>query len=105
MKTEVSILHHDYPSQVRDTVEGKLQHLVKFYDRIVSVRALLEKQNEEHRVEFVANVGKGNVLVVDARSDSFSSALDEAMERMTRLLTRHKTKQTGARRRGGREGH
>ncbi|MAE28932.1 MAG: ribosome-associated translation inhibitor RaiA [Planctomycetota bacterium] len=105
MKTEVSILHHDYPSQVRDTVEDKLQRLVKFNDRLVSIRALLEKQNDDHRVEFVANVGNGNVLVVDARSDSFGSALDEATERMTRVLTRHKTKQTDARRRGGRVGH
>ena len=103
MKTEVSILHHAYPPQVRDTVEEKLQHLVKFYDRTVSMRALLEKQNEEHRVEFVASVGQGNVLVVDARNESFGSALDEATERMTRVLTRHKTKQADARRRGGAE--
>lgn len=100
MQTHVSILHHDYPSPVRDTVESKLQHLVKFYDRIVSLRAMLEKQHDEHRVEIVANVGNGAVLVVDARGSAFQSALEEAIERMERLLKRHHDKQNPGSRRG-----
>ena len=104
MKTEVSILHHDYPSRVRETVEGKLSHLVKFYDRVVSVRALLERQNEDHRVEVVANVGRGQVLVAEASNESFSSALDLAVDRMVRLLKRQHDKVTRSRHRGGRIG-
>ena len=102
MQTQVSILHHDYPSAVRETVDQKLQQLVKFYERIVSMRALLERQHEEHRVELVANVGQGAVLVVDARDTAFSTALEEAIERMERLLKRHNSKHVQARRRGGR---
>ncbi len=92
MQTHVSILHHDYPTTVRSTVDTKLQHLVKFYDRIVSVRALLERQADLHRVELVAAVGHGAVLVVDSRNDEFSSALEEALSRMERLLKRHHDK-------------
>lgn len=99
MQAQVSILHHDYPSRVREVVEQKLQHLVRFYDRIVSMRCLLERQNEEHRIEIVANVGRGAVLVVDARGTAFSSALEEAIERMERLLKRHNTRKLQARRR------
>jgi ribosomal subunit interface protein len=102
MQTQVSILHHDYPARVRDQVEEKLQHLLKFYSRIVSVRALLERQHEEHRVEIVASVGQGAVLVVDAREGSLGPALDEAMARMERLLKRHNHKHNDLRRRGGR---
>jgi len=100
MQTQVSILHHDYPSWVRETVETKMQHLVKFYDRIVSMRALLERQHAEHRVEIVAAVGRGAVLVVDARGDEFTNALEEAMTRMERLLKRHHDKLSISRRRG-----
>ncbi len=99
MQAQVSILHHDYPSRVRDQVEQKLQGLVKFYERIVSVRCLLERQHEEHRVEIVANVGRGAVLVVDARGTVFSAALEQAVERMERLLKRHNSKKMQARRR------
>jgi ribosomal subunit interface protein len=100
MQPQVSILHHDYPARAREQVEQKLQHLVKFYDRIVSMRALLERQHEEHRVEIVAHVGRGAVLVVDARATAFGSALDEAIQRMERLLKRQHEKRTESRRRG-----
>ena len=92
MKTEVAILHHEYPSVIRDHVTEKLQQLVKYYDGTVSVRAVLDRQHDDHRVELVANVRKGVTLVVDAGSDSINAALDEALDRMRRVLARHKEK-------------
>ena len=92
MKTEVAILHQEYPTEIRDTVAQKLQSLVRFFDGTVSVRAVLERQHTDHRVELVANVRKGVVLVVDARRSSISAALDEAVDRMGRVLRRHKSK-------------
>ncbi len=99
MKTEVAILRNEYPTKIRDYVADKLQGLVRFYDGTVSMRAVLEKEHSDHRVELVANVRRGVVLVVDARSDSITSALDEAIERMGRVLSRHKDKlKSGGRR-------
>ncbi len=88
MQTLVSILHHDYPALVRETVDAKMQQLTRFHGRIVSMRALLERQHLDHRVELVANVGHGAVLVVDARRNDFGVALDEAASRMERMLKR-----------------
>jgi ribosomal subunit interface protein len=104
MQTHVSIPHHDYPAQVREQVDGRLQHLARFYERIVTMRALLERQAEQHRVEIVSNVGNGAVLVADARDTAFSAALDEALSRMEVLLKRHKQKLTEGRRRVPRPG-
>jgi ribosomal subunit interface protein len=92
MKTEVAILHDEYPAKIRDHVLAKTQNLVKYYDGIVSVRAVLDRQQNDHRVELMANVRRGVVLVVDARGDSISTALDDAMERMSRVLSKHKDK-------------
>lgn len=105
MKTLVSVPHHEYPAEVRAAVELKLQHLVKFYDRIVSLRAVLERHNGAHRVELVANVGHGATLVVDAHGDLLDGALDSAMERMVRVLTRHKARLNDRHRKGRRVGH
>jgi ribosomal subunit interface protein len=104
MQKQVSILHHDYPGRVRDEVDTRLDHLLKYYERIVSSRALLERHNEEHRVEIVCNVGHGAVLVADARKEGFSAALDEAFDRMHALLVRHREKHMDQRRRAPREG-
>jgi ribosomal subunit interface protein len=104
MQKQVSILHHDYPSRVREEVDERLDRLLKYHERIVSSRALLERHNEEHRVEIVCNIGHGAVLVADARKDVFSAALDEAFDRMHALLVRHREKHIDQRRRAPREG-
>lgn len=103
MQTQVSILHHDYPARVREEVEQRLLGLSKYYERIVTSRALLERQHDDHRVEIVCSVGHGAVLVVDARQNGFSLALDEAFHRMQQLLRRHREKHVDLRRRRGRE--
>ena len=105
MKTFVSIPHHQYPARVRDNVEAKLQHLIKFYERIVSLRAVLSREGDDHNVELVANVGHGATLVVESRRDQLEAAIDEAVQRMTRVLTRHKAKRAERYRKGGRVGH
>ncbi len=98
MKTEVAILHHEYPNRIRDHVVTKLEHLVRFFEGTVSVRAVLERQHDVHRVELIANVRKGVILVVEARAGSITAALDEALDRMGRVLARHKAKLKLARR-------
>lgn len=105
MKTIVSIPHHEYPQKVRDRVEEKLQTLVKFYERIVSMRAVLERDHDDHRVEIVANVGHGTTLVVDSKGEVLEKALDDALHKMGRVLNRHKTKMVDRARKGGRVGH
>jgi ribosomal subunit interface protein len=105
MKTIVSIPHREYPARVREVVEDKLQNLVKFYDRIVSIRAVLARESDEHKVELVAGVGHGVTLVVESRESLLEAAVDEAISRMSRVLTRHKKKLEDRYRRGGRAGH
>ena len=98
MKTEVAILHQQYPAEIREHVVSRMQHLVRFFEGTVSLRAVLKKQHDEHCVELVASVRRGVVLVVDARAESITAALDEAMNRMGRVLSRHKGKLKGGRR-------
>lgn len=99
MKTTVSIPHHDYPGRVRSFVEAKLQTLLAHYERVVSVRALCERQSATHRVELVANVGHHATLVVDARADAFDVALEGALAKLSRVLSRHKDRRIDQRRR------
>jgi ribosomal subunit interface protein len=102
MKTLVSIPHHEYPAMVRERVEQKLQELLKYYERIVSLRAVLERQSEEHRVELVANIGHHATLVVHARGELLDTAVEEAIASMARTLRRHKTRLDDQHRRGKR---
>ncbi len=105
MKTQVDVPHHEYPSDVRAFVEERLAGLSRFNDRIVSLRALLERERESHRVELVASVAHGQTFVVDAHGDFLNQALDQALHRMTHVLARQKDKRVERHRRHGRPGH
>jgi len=102
MRTSVSILHHDYPTLVRDSVAERLRVLDRYHDHIVTVRARLERQGGGHRVEIVTCIASGPTLVADGRAEGLGGALDRALERMTRLLERAGDKRTARRRRRAR---
>ena len=88
MKTTISILHHDYPAHVRVEVERKLDGLGRFESRLTHLRANLERQNTDHRVELIATLGGGPVLVADVREGDVGKALRRAVERMKSQLQR-----------------
>lgn len=90
MKTHVSAPGRAYPIGVRESVEAKLQLLAKYFERIESLRAVLERERKEHRVELIVHVGHGATLVVDSKAASLDVALESAIQRMKSLLTRHK---------------
>lgn len=92
MQTHVSILHRDYPSRVRGIVEERLGGLPRYFDRIVTLTARLERSQGFHHVELVANVGRGNVLVADVRRAGLRLALDDAVGKLQRRLTKHHDK-------------
>ena len=92
MKTQVSILHHDYPSRYRSLVEERLAALERFNKSIVSIDARIEKDARDHHVELVANIGRGSTLVANVRRDGFGEALGEAIDRMGRQLRKHHDK-------------
>lgn len=92
MQTHVSILHHDYPARLRAIVARRLERLSRFDDRIVTVSARLERSSREHHVELVANVGRGNVLVADVQRGGLRVAVDDAVQKLSRQLTKHHDK-------------
>jgi ribosomal subunit interface protein len=90
MTTDVAILHHDYPAETRAIVDKKLQGLPRFFDGIHTLSARLEKQGAGHRVELVANVGRGPILKAEVTQGTFKGALDECVDRMRGQLSRHR---------------
>ncbi|MBM3978018.1 MAG: ribosome-associated translation inhibitor RaiA [Planctomycetes bacterium] len=103
MKLQVAILHHQhFPEHVREHIEAKLQHLARYFGRTESLQARLERQRDTYRIELVANLPRGVVLVVEGRAQTMDAALDESLRRMTRVLARHKDRLAhGGRRKTG----
>ena len=103
MRTQVSILHHDYPARLRDHVQDKLEGLGRFNDHITTMTARLEREGAGHRVEIVTQIAHGPTLVADVCRESFSRALEEALDRMGRSLRRSNRKRGLERRRSSQQ--
>ncbi|MEX1026365.1 MAG: HPF/RaiA family ribosome-associated protein [Planctomycetota bacterium] len=79
-------------------VAQRLTELATVFDRTLSVRAILDRERDHHRVELVSSVGRGQVLVVNARGATVGAALGRAMARMRTVLVKHKAKRYARRR-------
>ena len=103
MRTHVSILHHDYPAQLRERVEDKLAALGRFNEHITTMTARLGREGDGHRVEIVAQIAHGPTLVADVCTGVFTGALDEALDRMAGSLRRTNRKRGTERRRAAQQ--
>ena len=99
LQVEVRTPHGDYPDGVREQVEERLSELTRFFQGTHSIRAILDREQDRHRIELLANAGGRTTIAVDATSDTFSKALTESLHRMQRALSKHKERLTDGRRR------
>ena len=98
MKTEVALLHNDYPSNLRQYVEERLDYLEKFNERMIGVRAVFNHQHDDHTVELVASIGGCSPLVVETKAATPQLALKHAVESLAKSLKRNRTKFLDAKR-------
>jgi len=99
MNIEVSMLSKEYKTDLRTFVEEKVSGLVKFNDRLNSIRAVLDQQHDDHMVELVAKVDGVDPMVIEQKGENPRAAVDMAVERMGRTLRKQREKVMDARRR------
>ncbi len=92
MNLEISIPHGSYPASIRQQIEDRLATLEGLWGRTRSVKAILDRDRSEHRVELIATPVGGPVLVVDSKAPSLGQALDASIDRMGRALRRRTEK-------------
>jgi putative sigma-54 modulation protein len=103
LKIDVLGRHFDISDSVREYAESKVGKLERFYDRIGNVKITLGEEGQVRTAEIVALVAKGTKIVGEARGDSIYAAVDLAVDKMERQITRHKEKLLEHRKRAARE--
>ena len=76
---------------LRDYVETKLARLGKHYEQPLEVRTLLTLDKPDHRAEATVNIS-GKTLHADARAIDMYAAIDLLVDKLDRLLVKHKEK-------------
>lgn len=90
MQIIVSGRHLDVTDELKSHVAQKLEKLTRFYDRIESIEAVLDREGEVPIVEALVNAEHGVRFVARESSDDLYTALDLVMDKLSRQLTKHK---------------
>ena len=106
MNLTISGHHLEVTPALRSYVTSKLERITRHFDQVVDIKVLLtvEKQKEKEkrqRAECSLRV-KGNDLFVDSTHFDLYAAVDDLMDKLDRVVVRHKDKlqdhQAGVRR-------
>jgi putative sigma-54 modulation protein len=96
MNLTISGHHLEVTPALRGYVTSKLERILRHFDQVVDVKVLLtvEKQKEKdrrQRAECSLHV-KGNDLFVESMHADLYAAIDELMDKLDRMVVRHKDK-------------
>lgn len=90
MQIEITVRHESVTADIKDYAAKKADRLVKYYDRIQSVRVVLDKDGGGMVCEMIADVEHTRDLVGRATDADVRAAIDLATDRLERQLAEHK---------------
>lgn len=90
MQVIVTGRHLDMSDELKAHVTEKLEKLTRFYDRIESIAAVLDREGEVPIVEAIVNAEHGIRFVARESSVDLYAALDLVVDKLSRQLTKHK---------------
>ena len=82
----------DVTAGMKAKAAAKVEKLSRFFDRITWVDVVLDVDSERKSVEMSAGLNRGQTVVAKTESDDMFTAIDLAMDKMTRQLRKHKEK-------------
>jgi putative sigma-54 modulation protein len=90
LQIEITVRHESVAADIKDYATKKADRLVKYYDRIQSVRVVLDKDGGGMVCEMIADVEHTRDLVGRATDADVRAAIDLATDRLERQLAEHK---------------
>lgn len=90
MRIDVSVRHEKIAAGMRDYAEKKAQRLVKYYNRIQSVRVVLDTSGAGYLCEMIADLEHMHDLIGRSVAPDPRAAIDEAVDHVSRQLAEHK---------------
>ncbi len=93
MRIELSGHQIDLTKALRDYVETKLDKLSRHFDHHLEARVVLSVEKLEHKADATL-IAAGRTLHADAVAESMYAAIDLLIDKLDRLVLKHKEKLT-----------
>ena len=88
MRVQIAARHCDVPDSVRQRTEEQITRLAKYDPRVGSAEVVYEEVKRIKKVEVVLSVDRSEPVVAHGEGEEFRTALDKAVDRLTRKLKR-----------------
>jgi len=75
---------------MKQRAEQKAQRLLKYYDKIQSIRIVLDKNGGAYSCEMIADLERAHDLVAETTGRNLQAVIDEAHDRLRRQVREHK---------------
>ena len=90
MQIKVALKDASIGDDMKQRAEEKAQRLLKYYNKIQSIRVVLDKGDAGYVCEMVADLERAEDLVAEATERGLQAAIDEAYDRLERQLREFK---------------
>jgi putative sigma-54 modulation protein len=92
MQVVITARHVSLTPEMKDRIEAKANKLLKYYDRIQRIDAVVEKSegSASFSVEFVVNAEHRMEFIARADGDDVYAAVDSIIDKLERQLSDHK---------------
>lgn len=90
MQIEVTVRNESIADDMRDRADEKARHLLKYYDKIQSIRVVLNKGGDGFSCEMIADLEHAHDLVAHTAGHNLRAVIDQTAERLERQLLEHK---------------
>ncbi|MGR3309493.1 MAG: ribosome hibernation-promoting factor, HPF/YfiA family [Candidatus Brocadiales bacterium] len=92
MNITISGRHLSVTEAMKDYAHKKAAKLERFFDRITKIQVTLDVEGERQTAEMIVSAARGSTLIAEVATGDMYSAIDLAVDKLERQLTRHKEK-------------
>ena len=100
MRITITGKHTKITEALREYARKKIEKLEKYFDGIVSCRAVLNVERKRQTIEIELHVVKGGMIIAISESEDLYRSVDTATDKLQRQLKKYKGKLRQKRRAG-----
>jgi ribosomal subunit interface protein len=94
VRVQITERHCDVPSDVRERTEAMVASLAKYSPRASAADVVFEEERVDKVVELIVHIDGTEPVVAQGRDSEFRTALDQAVDRASRMLRRQRERRT-----------
>lgn len=92
MNMSITGHHLEVTPAIRDYVTAKLERVVRHFDHVSAVHAILSVEKLRQKAEVTVHV-RGKDIFVESQADDLYAAIDALADKLDRQVLKHKEKQ------------